>query len=183
MKYRIRIYGDPVLRKQAIRIDDVNGEVQDLADAMVEMMHEAQGIGLAAQQIGETCSICVLDIPVKADSTPSGEPLNPGIVMPLILINPEIITASSKTNAYEEGCLSFPEITASIIRPDEVDLRYMDRKRQTREIHVKGLLARAVQHEVDHLNGILFIDRMSHIKRVTLSGNLKRMKKETEQSL
>ena len=149
---------------------------------MIETMHEAHGVGLAAQQVGEALQLTVIDV-AGAEDRPStlklnGVELDPKTAMPLVLLNPEL-TLSDETDLGLEGCLSFPEITADIWRA--IFRRFCGRKRwkaRPIEIEAGGLLARALQHEVDHLNGILFIDRMSAATKVALRSRLKRMQKE-----
>jgi peptide deformylase len=183
MELPIHNYGDPVLRQKAEPIEDVNDEVRALAEDMIQTMHAARGVGLAAQQIGRTIAICIVEVPEELDVDDDGERLNPQVAMPLILVNPKITFYSRETESGEEGCLSFPEIVGPIPRSLEVDVSCLDEHGAARELHLKGFAARVVQHEVDHLNGVLFIDRMSAVKRITLKGRLKRMRKETEQRL
>jgi len=176
-------YGDPVLRKKAVPVQEVTDEIRKLADEMLETMYKERGVGLAAEQVGHWEAICVIDIPPESDCNEQGERHNPDVKMPLVLINPKIISRSETTVEADEGCLSFPGIFAKIERAYEVNAEFLDRSGQEQTIHAKGLLARAVQHEIDHLDGILFIDRMSPVKRVTLSGKLKRLARETKRSL
>ena len=183
MKYEIRQYGDPVLREQGRPIESVDEEVRTLSRNMLETMYSEQGIGLAAQQIGETRTICVVDVPADADVDRAGQRLNPEIVMPIILINPEITQTSDEASSREEGCLSFPEVCGSVTRPDGVTVKYLDEHGARHEMAVTGLVARAIQHEIDHLNGILFIDHMSTVKRLALKGRLRRMRDETREQL
>jgi peptide deformylase len=183
MQYDIRIYGDPVLREKARRIERVDDDLRKLAADMIETMRAREGVGLAAQQIGETRAICVVEVPENYDKDPNGERMNPGVAMPMILINPEIGEPSDDTDLHEEGCLSFPEIRANIVRPFSISLRYTDEQGQVRTLQPRGFLARVIQHEVDHLNGVLFIDRMSAPKRFAIKGKLRKMKEETEDRL
>jgi peptide deformylase len=183
LKHTIRTYGDPILRAKARRIGSVDDAILALAREMIETMHLEEGVGLAAQQIGKDIAICVLDVPETADKDADGVRLNPDLPMPLIVLNPEILSSSSKTDTAEEGCLSFPEIRGNIERPRDIRLRFTDESGKTREIDVRGFTARVLQHEIDHLNGVLFIDKMSTAKRVGIAGKLKRMKKETEARL
>lgn len=177
MKYSIVTYGNPVLRHKAEPVPDVNRDVLRLADDMLETMYGDRGLGLAAEQIGMTKSVCVIDIPPDCDVEVEGGPrLNPLIGMPLVMVNPHILSRSGAMDG-DEGCLSFPKIFAPVRRAAEVTVVYNDIKGERRIITVKGLLARAVQHELDHLNGVLLVDRMSAAKRIGLSGALKRMKK------
>jgi len=182
MKLPIRGYGDPILRAKGARVEAINERIRGLAANMIETMREAHGVGLAAQQVGEALQLTVVDV-AGVEDRPStmklnGLELDPKSAMPLVLLNPEL-TMSEETDLGLEGCLSFPEITADIWRASFVVLRAQTLEGEVVEIEASGLLARALQHEVDHLNGILFIDRMSAATKVALRSRLKRMQKET----
>ncbi len=182
MNLSILQYGNPILRAKGKRIEEIDDRIRELAANMIETMHAANGIGLAAQQVGEALQLTVIDIS-QAEDRPSemkfeGKDVDPKAAMPLILINPEI-TLDEKTVVETEGCLSFPEITGEIARAKSVVARAQTLDGGTIEIEAGGLLARAIQHEVDHLNGILFIDRMSSAAKAALSSRLKRLQKET----
>jgi peptide deformylase len=179
----IRTYGDPVLRERGQLINAVDEEIRNLADDMLETMYDASGIGLAAHQIGRALMLCVVDVPHEADLDETGQPCNPDLAMPIVLINPEILDFSSRKTVYSEGCLSFPEINGNIERPDRITVRFRNLDFETVELTVCGLTSRAIQHEIDHLNGILYIDRMTNVKRVALGGKLKRLKKQTAQAM
>ena len=146
---KLRLVSDPIER-----IDD---ELRRFADQMLETMYEAPGIGLAAIQVGEPRRLIVLDVAQREDETAERDPM--------VLINPEILTFSDETVVREEGCLSIPEYYAEVERPAELRVRYLDRDGKSREIEATGVLATCVQHEVDHLNGKLFIDYLSKLKR------------------
>lgn len=175
MKYEIRIFGDPILREKSVPVKEVSDDLLQLAEDMIATMHANSGAGLAAQQIGRTERICIVNI--DDDLRDEGDLDVEGLEMPLILINPEIMEMSGKQTG-QEGCLSFPEIFVKVARSDEVTLRYLDVSGENREIKVGGFLARAVQHEVDHLNGVLLVDHMSPVQKVAIAGKLKRMKKQ-----
>lgn len=183
MKREIRTYGDPVLREKARPIEPVDDAIRKLAADMIETMHAQEGVGLAAQQIGETRAICVVDLPPSYDDDGHGGRHNPDAIMPMILINPEILDPSGESDVREEGCLSFPDIRGNITRPVEITVRYRNENGESRVLRAREFLARVIQHEVDHLNGVLFIDRMSAPKRIALSGRLKRLKRETEERM
>jgi peptide deformylase len=183
LKYQVRRYGDPVLREKSQPIARVTDEIRTLAKDMIDIMRASTGCGLAAQQIGQTLALCVVEVPPEHDMDEQGLRLNPDVTMPMILINPEITEKSRKTRSHEEGCLSFPDIRGVIVRPFEITVRYLDENGAAQERRLKDFVARVVQHEVDHLNGILFVDRMSAPKRFALSGRLKKMKRETEETL
>jgi peptide deformylase len=182
MNLPIAKYGDPVLRVQGRRVEKVDDRVRELAANMLETMHAANGVGLAAQQVGEALQLTVLDV-LQSEDRPStlrldGREIELLAAMPLILLNPKI-TLDDEINIGLEGCLSFPEITAEIERSVAVNVRAETLEGEPVEIEATGLLARALQHEVDHLNGILFIDRMSSVAKASLQSRLKRLRKET----
>ena len=183
MSLPICTYGNPVLRKKAVVVKEVNDDIRTLAQEMLEAMHKERGLGLAAEQIGRTECVFIIDIPAKSDIGEDGERDNPDIEMPLVFVNPKITGHTDMVQVGEEGCLSFPDIFASVERWYEIDAEYTDLDGQPQTLHAKGLLARAVQHESDHLDGILLVDRMSYVKKVALSGKLKRLSKKTKQSL
>jgi peptide deformylase len=186
MKLEIVQYGDPVLRAKGRRIDKIDDRVRELAQSMIETMHVANGVGLAAQQIGEPIQLTVLDVSQVEDRPTTmklnGNEIHPKSAMPLVLINPEI-ELSGEIETGTEGCLSFPEITGEISRAGSIVVRGQDLEGNPVEIETTGFLARAIQHEVDHLNGILFIDRMSSAAKISLSSKLKRLQKETQRGL
>lgn len=182
MKLSILRYGDPMLRAKGRRIEKTDNHIRELATNMLETMHAANGIGLAAQQIGEALQLTVIDVS-QAEDRPStmrinGEEVDPKSAMPLVLINPEL-ELRGETEPGLEGCLSFPEITGEIERAGSVIARAQTLDGEI-EFEAGGLLARALQHEIDHLNGVLFIDRMSSAAKAVLASRLKRLQKETK---
>jgi peptide deformylase len=183
MRLPIRKYGDPVLRAKGKRVEAVDDEIRALAENMLETMHAANGIGLAAQQVGQALQLTVLDV-TQVEDRPSTMTLNGkpvpdlGTAMPLVLINPTL-RLSEETDLGSEGCLSFPEITADIERATSLEMEAETLEGEKLRIQASGLLARALQHEVDHLNGILFIDRMSTAAKASHGSRLKRLQKET----
>lgn len=183
MKLTLRTYGDAILRQKATPVTSVDDRVRTLAQDMLETMHAEEGVGLAAQQVGALDALCVVDIPTASDADPAGQPLNPGLEMPLILINPVIRGVSEETESWEEGCLSFPEIRAPVERPKEIEVQFSGLDGLPVVRRVRGLAARCIQHELDHLNAVLICDRMSPVKRIALSGRLKRLRRETEHRL
>jgi len=175
-------YGDPILRARGRRIEKIDDHIRELAANMVETMHATNGIGLAAQQVSEALQLTVLDVS-QAEDRPStlklnGKDVDPASSMPLVLINPEIEMGGAN-EVGTEGCLSFPEITGEIDRAKSILARAQNLEADRIEIEASGLLARAIQHEVDHLNGILFIDRMNSAAKAALSSRLKRLQKQT----
>lgn len=175
MVHEIVTFGDDALRRKAQPVIEITPAIRQLAQDMLETMHDARGVGLAAEQIGREEAICVVDVPRDAER-PECLEANSAIAMPLVLINPEI-TASEGKQRCEEGCLSFPEISVPITRALQVTLAYTDIEGARRAITVQGLLARAVQHELDHLEGVLLVDRMSAVQRISVAGRLKRLRR------
>ncbi|MFD2236963.1 peptide deformylase [Aureimonas populi] len=148
------ILPDPVLRQVSAPVERVDDDLRRLSDDMLETMYDAPGIGLAAIQIGEPLRMLVIDL-AKEDEEKA----------PVTFINPEILERSDALSVYEEGCLSIPDYYAEVERPASVRVRYLDLSGQEREIEADGLLATCLQHEIDHLNGVLFIDHISKLKR------------------
>ena len=179
-------YGDPILRVKGKPIENTDDRIRELAANMIETMHAANGVGLAAQQIGEALQLTVLDVSLVEDRPSTlkldGKEVDPKAAMPLVLINPEIELRGT-TEVGVEGCLSFPEITGDIERAKSVIVRAQTLDGGTIEIEASGFLARAIQHEGDHLNGILFIDRMNSAAKAALSSRLKRLQKETRRGV
>lgn len=175
----VLILGTPVLREKAKKVSKIDDSIKNLIEDMLVTMRSRNGIGLAAQQVGETAAVCVIDI-TRDNAEPRTDEAE--IKMPLIMINPEIIETSG-TASCEEGCLSIPDIYVTIQRAVEVTAVFQDLGGKRSSIRAKGLLARAVQHELDHLNGVLLVDRMSPIKRISLSGKLKKLKKSATDRL
>jgi peptide deformylase len=179
-------YGDPMLRAKGKPIDNIDDRIRELAANMIETMHAANGVGLAGQQVGEALQLTVLDVSLVEDRPSTlkvdGKDVDPKTAMPLVLINPEIeLHGLAETGV--EGCLSFPEITGDIERTKSVIVRAQTLEGNTIEIEATGFLARAIQHEGDHLNGILFIDRMNSAAKAALSSRLKRLQKETRRGI
>jgi peptide deformylase len=160
---------DPRLKKKSKPVAAVDAEVRQLMDDMLETMYAAPGIGLAAPQIGELRRVVVLDI--------DREDVKTG---PLFMANPEVIEASDEDATYEEGCLSLPEHYSDVVRPAKVTVRYLDRDGKRQEMACEGLLSTCVQHEIDHLDGILFVDHISALKRNMILRKLLKTRKEKE---
>jgi peptide deformylase len=179
-------YGDPILRAKGKPIENIDDRIRELAANMIETMHAANGVGLAAQQIGEALQLTVLDVSLVEDRPSTlkldAKDVDPKAAMPLVLINPEIELRGANEVGVE-GCLSFPEITGDIERAKSVIVRAQTLDGGTIEIEASGFLARAIQHEGDHLNGILFIDRMNSAAKAALSSRLKRLQKETRRGI
>jgi len=180
-------YGHPALREKGERVRTITPAIKELIANMFETMYDARGIGLAAQQVGEAVQITVIDVRAASAERPSTLELDgkPAVVedfMPLTLINPEIKPAGEPV-AGPEGCLSFPEVYADIERPETVDVTAMNEKGKRIQFRCGGLLARAVQHESDHLNGILFIDRMDSATKRSLKPEIDAIQAETKAGL
>tara|TARA_Y100000768_G_scaffold386543_1_gene375207 strand:+ start:1933 stop:2457 length:525 start_codon:yes stop_codon:yes gene_type:complete len=166
-KRKIVIEPDPILRQKSENLEKIDDELRRLLDDMLETMYSAPGIGLAAVQVGILKRLIVIDISKEKEKK-----------NPLFLINPEIISKSKNTSIYEEGCLSLPGHFAEIERPAECQIKYIDYDGKKKEINANGLLSTCIQHEIDHLDGILFIDYLSKLKKDMILKKLVKHKKE-----
>jgi peptide deformylase len=179
-------YGDPVLRKKGARIEKITPEIKRLISDMFETMKAARGVGLAAQQVGHALQLCVIDIREVTDRPSTlkldGKESDPNEFMPLTLINPTFVQHGEPV-AGPEGCLSFPEIYSDIERPPEIDVTAQDGKGKTIKFYCGGLLARAIQHEYDHLQGILFIDRMARESKLENKPDIDAVQADTKRRL
>ncbi|MBF0251431.1 MAG: peptide deformylase [Alphaproteobacteria bacterium] len=162
----ILVAPDPRLKARADAVDTVDAEIRQLMDDMLETMYDARGIGLAATQVGVRKRVIVVDIAGK-DEDPN----------PIRMANPEIVYASEDETTYEEGCLSLPEQYADVKRPETVRVRYLDHENEIRELTADGMLAICVQHEMDHLDGVLFVDHLSGLKRNMILRKLQKARK------
>ena len=174
-------YGDPVLRAKGKRVESITDEVRELANAMIETMREANGVGLAAQQVGHALQLAIVDV-AGVEDRPSVMKINGEEVkfedwMPMVLLNP-VLELGKQKESGPEGCLSFPDIIGDILRSVTVKATAQLIDGRQVEFEAEGFLARALQHEVDHLNGILFIDRMNSATKVSLAGKLKRLQRD-----
>jgi peptide deformylase len=178
-------YNDPVLRKKGVKITSFNDELAKLSLDMIATMHVARGIGLAAQQIGKALQLCVVDLS-EADWDFNWEldgsrpPLE--LIMPMVLVNPEVKKLPSDETVYEEGCLSFPKIRGDVIRPDAISVKFQDAQGTPHVLICDGMFARCIQHEFDHLQGVLFIDRMEKKVRTSIDRAVKDLAKTTRDS-
>jgi peptide deformylase len=163
----ILVAPDPVLKTKAKPVGSVDDELRRLMDDMLETMYDAPGIGLAAPQIGVSQRVIVMD--VAREDEPKA---------PLCMVDPELVWVSDEDATYEEGCLSVPEHYADVVRPAEVRVRYLDRDGKRQELQTGGLLATVIQHEMDHLDGILFIDHLSSLKRNMILRKLLKSRKQ-----
>jgi len=168
----IVIAPDPRLKIKAKPVEAVNDDVRQLMDDMLETMYDAPGIGLAAPQVGETCRVIVVDISHDEGKEETS---------PLFMANPELTWVSDEDYKHEEGCLSLPEYYADVVRPEAIRVSFLDRDNQPQELEADGLLATCIQHEMDHLDGILFVDHVSSLKRNMILRKLTKAKKLAQQ--
>ncbi len=180
MVLRVTQYGEPVLREKGETVKRFDGDLARLARDMRETMEAHEGIGLAAQQVGVTLRLCVVDLGAAAAETGitllDGKMVPPAVLMPLFLVNPRVETAPPvEVGVMEEGCLSFRGIRGDVPRPNRIEVNYADLDGQNHILVCEELLARCIQHEVDHLEGVLFIDRMSQSDFRRLRKKLRRL--------
>ena len=176
MRFDVLIYGREELRRKATPVARPDEAIRQLASDMLETMYAQNGIGLAAEQVGRLEAVCVVDVPPAQDAEENGTQRSPDVKMPLVLVNPRI-EETSGAQTGQEGCLSFPEIFVPVKRAWEATVSFMNLKGEECRVRVRGLLARAVQHEIDHLAGVLLVDRMTPVQRVAIAGRLKRLRK------
>lgn len=175
MAMKVYKYGEKILREKATPVVLVDDALRRLADEMLATMRAANGVGLAAEQVGRRERMCVIDIPEGCDE-PDDEAFNAPIQMPLRLWNPEIVAQEGAVRD-KEGCLSFPGVGGSLVRAAQVTCRYLDADNRPQTITARGYLARALQHEIDHLDGVLYVDRMTAVERLACAAKLKRLVK------
>lgn len=168
MKRIIILHPDPRLKKLCDPVDDLSDGLRALADDMLETMYKAPGIGLAAPQIGVLSRLIVLDCEKEEGATPR----------PLVMFNPQVVALSNELNTYEEGCLSIPEQFADVTRPAEVEVVWIDPSGKEQKQGFDGLWATCIQHEIDHLDGKLFIDYLKPLKRQLITRRMQKMKRE-----
>lgn len=169
----ILIAPNPVLKKKAAPVEKVDDKIRALMDDMLETMYDAPGVGLAAPQIGVSKRILVIDIGHRDPEGPKKDPI--------FMANPEIIWVSDDDASYEEGCLSVPDHYGQVVRPAAVKIRYLDRDNESRVLDAEGFLATVAQHEIDHLDGILFIDHLSNLKRNMILRKLIKSQKTSDE--
>lgn len=168
MKMPILIHPDPRLKKLCAPVQDLTGDLRRLADDMLETMYDAPGIGLAAPQVGVLSRLIVLDCVKEEGATPR----------PTVMVNPVITARSEALNVYEEGCLSIPEQFAEVTRPAEIEVTWLDIDGKEHSVGFDGLWATCIQHEVDHLDGKLFIDHIGPMKRQLITRRMQKLKRE-----
>ncbi len=169
---KIHTLGNRVLRKPARRISKVDESIRQVIKNMLRSMYSAKGIGLAAPQVGIDKQILVIDLDLE-------DPTNP----PLVLINPKLVTSSATLETYEEGCLSIPEVYMDVIRPSSIKVSFRDEMGRPKKLNADGLMGRCIQHEIDHLNGVLFVDRVSNQADLELALKEHGFRKEDVHSL
>ncbi|MBT3667897.1 MAG: peptide deformylase [Opitutae bacterium] len=184
MALNISMYGESILTQKGKKITDFSNDLKKLYQDMLDTMYREEGIGLAAQQVGLALQFCVIDVPSHPEfpitCVLDGNSISPQLLMPMVLINPTIKFLPSDEYYYEEGCLSFPEIKADVARPELIIVQYQDIDGSTHNLECDGLLGRCIQHEVDHLNGILFIDRMEKDAYTEIKRDIQALKKQTQ---
>jgi len=173
MVLRVYKYGEKILREKTRPVSVVTDEIRGLVQDMIETMHKAKGVGLAAPQVGHSERLCVIDMPSECD-TEEDAAFNAPVAMPLVLVNPQIVAREGSV-CDKEGCLSFPNVGGKLTRAEQVTVQYLDLDNMPQMITVRGYLARAVQHEADHLDGVLYIDRMSAVERLSCAAKLKKL--------
>lgn len=177
----ITTYGNPVLRRKADPVKEITPALRELAQEMLRTMYAADGVGLAAEQVGRTEALCVIDVPPDAQGARFAE-MNAAVKQPMILFNP-VVSDPEGTQRGNEGCLSFPEISGPVTRALSCTVSYTGEDGKSYAVRVHGLLARAVQHEVDHLNGVLFVDKFSSAQKMLAAGKLRRLQRRTAEAL
>ena len=158
---------DPILKKESLEIPQVDDHHRKLIKEMYEVMYKANGVGLAAPQVGENLRIFIIDAGAREEEK-----------KPITMINPRLLSLGNEIVPYEEGCLSFPDHFAEIDRPDELTIEYIDENNNKKKLITNGFASRIIQHELDHLNGILFVDHLSRLKRDIIIRKMKKFKKE-----
>ena len=189
MILRVTQYGETILRKVGAAVTEFNAELAKLADDMVETMYEEEGIGLAAQQIGEALQLCIVDVrPPEGAEVPfhysyDGKQPPLDLFMPMVLCNPEVTIIDEREDVYEEGCLSFPGVNGKVTRPVGIRCEFKDVQGNPHVIEADGLLGRCILHEIDHLNGVLFIDKMDKRDLKKNETKIKKLKRESRDFL
>lgn len=171
----IRVYGDPVLRKVADPVEEFGPDLKQLAEDMLETMLESDGVGLAAPQVGVSKRFVVIGIPVDDNG-------DQGKLHVFNMVNPEIIDEGEEIDLLEEGCLSLPEITVNVERPTKIVVEYQNLDGETIELEAEGMFAKVIQHEIDHLDGVLITDYLPPLKRTMMRNRLKKLSEQAKES-
>lgn len=169
---KIRKYGDPILRQKSAQQSVFDEALQQQAADMIETMREAKGIGLAANQVGQSNAMCVVEVGLVIEGA-----------APRAFVNPIIAATMGETVSYEEGCLSIPEVNDDVARPNQIRVQFQDLEGASHEEEFEGMLARVLQHEIDHLNGVFFVDRLGPLRRKLLNKKLKELAEQTQREL
>lgn len=185
---RVTQFGEPILRQKGKPVEAFDDSLKSLAESMVETMYVEEGIGLAAQQIGKPLQLCVVDVNFQEGPPPfyyllDGKTPPLDLIMPLVLANPEVAPQGEEVEAYEEGCLSFPEIRAQVDRVRRIEVSYQDLQGHPHHLECDGIFARVILHEVDHLNGVLFIDHLHPKELKKIESKVKKLKRATREWL
>ncbi len=189
MRLRVTLYGEPILREAGAPITEFNDELKQLAKDMFETMYDEEGIGLAAQQIDQALQLCVVDVRPPKGADPSfnysfdGKQPPLDLIMPMAIINPKISIIDATEDVYEEGCLSFPGVNGKVIRPIGVRCEFQDVDGHPHVLEADGLLGRCILHEVDHLNGVLFIDKMNKRDLMKNEAKIKKLRRASRDFL
>lgn len=189
MELRVTMFDEPVLREKGEPVTAFDDGLKAFAEDMLETMYAHNGIGLAAQQVGRNIQLCVIDVDLSDDGPPAfryrldGRTPPLDVIMPMALVNPGLTFPDSREMPYEEGCLSFPDIRGEVLRPDVVVCKFQDLDGAWHTVEADGLFGRAIQHEVDHLNGVLFIDRMAPATLKQIERKVKKLKRQTRDYL
>lgn len=187
MILRVTKYGEPILKQKAAAVESFDEALQTLSADMVETMYDEEGIGLAAPQVNVPLSFCVVDVSPSADAADTcsldGKDTPVSLLMPLALVNPTFTPMDKDTVGYEEGCLSIPGVNGVVDRPDNISVHYQDLQGAQHTLLCRGILSRCIQHEIDHLQGVLFIDYLSAAERFSLQTKLKKLKRESRDFL
>ena len=170
-------YGSGILREKARPVPVVTQELVRLAEDMIDTMHKARGVGLAAEQVGRTEAVCVIDVPESCEDDDATREFNAQVTMPLVMFNPVVVSSEGEQEG-KEGCLSFPNMSAPLVRPAQVTCQYIDAAGMPQMATVRGFLARAVLHETDHLNGVLYVDRLAEAERSAMEKKLQKLAKK-----
>ena len=177
MTYEVVTFGQEALRAKAKPVAEITDEIKQLAKDMLETMYKAKGVGLAAQQVGRTESMCVIDVPASCEADDETKAFNASVAMPLVMFNP-VIVAKEGSQDGKEGCLSFPNMGANVVRAEQVTCQYTDVKGMPQMVTARGFLARAIQHETDHLAGVLYVDLVSAVEKLKLADKLQKLAKK-----
>jgi len=170
-------YGDKVLREAACPVPAVTPALVKLAEDMLETMYKAKGVGLAAQQVGRTEAVCVIDVPASCEEDDETKAFNASVEMPLVMFNPVVVSTEGSQDG-KEGCLSFPNMSAPVVRAAQVTCQYTDPRGVPQMVTARGVLARAVLHETDHLKGVLYVDHLSAVDKLGMAKRLQKLAKK-----